>query len=168
MTYLPAVAANSSAVEAASFDVPGFIGSVGMVGAMVGGFVIGWTNDRFGAHMGGLMAGLVGTAGFVLMMAGGSTAFGLLGGAALYGIFYQINQVQMPAMVNAMYGSLDYDRIFPVAAMFSPWVGAVSYSLWGFIYDATGSYSVMFVLGIALSLLTAVAGVLAVRSSRKL
>lgn len=164
MTYLPALA--SSLPDMSGFS--SIIGSVGMFGAIIGGFLIGAINDRFGAQNGALVAGTLGAVGFLLMMFSGAGAWPLLGGAALYGIFYQINQVQMPAMVTAMYGEREYDKIFPVAAVFSPWVGAVSYSLWGFIYDAAQSYNVMLIIGLALGVLTAVAGMAAIATSKKL
>ncbi len=164
MSYLPALASQS----AAGSRISGIIGSVGMFGAILGGFVIGAANDRFGAHIGGLVAGACGIAGFILMMIGRDNPVLLLAGGALYGIFYQINQVQMPAMVRMLYGDLDYDRIFPLGATISPWVGAVSFSLWGFLFDATGSYNVMLLAGITCGILTAVTGILAVISGRKL
>ncbi len=164
MSYLPALASQS----AAGSRISGIIGSVGMFGAFFGGFVIGAANDRFGAHIGGLVAGACGTSGFILMMIGRDNPVLLLAGGALYGIFYQINQVQMPAMVRMLYGDLDYDRIFPLGATISPWVGAVSFSLWGFLFDATGSYNVMLLAGITCGILTAVTGILAVISGRKL
>jgi len=168
MTYLPALAANSPAVNSAGFNISSIIGSTGMFGAILGGFLIGTVNDRFGAQIGGLTAGALGCLGFILMLLGGSSAYLLLGGSVLYGIFYQINQVQMPAMVNAMYGEREYDKIFPVAAMFSPWVGAVSFSMWGFVFDMTGSYNIMLIIGLTLSIITAATGILAVSASKKL
>ena len=168
MTYLPALAANAPAASTSGFNLSGIIGSTGMFGAILGGFLIGAVNDRFGAQFGGLTAGALGCLGFILLLLGGSSAYLLLGGSVLYGIFYQINQVQMPAMVNAMYGEREYDKIFPAAAIFSPWVGAVSYSLWGFVFDMTGSYNIMLIIGMTLSVVTAAAGILAVSSGRKL
>lgn len=168
MTFLPAFAATSPAMSTVGFDLTGVIGSVGMLGAIFGGFIIGAANDKFGAHIGGLVAGVFGAVGFVIMLLGGSSAYLLLGGATLYGIYYQINQVQMPAMVSTMYGQREYDKIFPVGAVFGPWVGAVSYALWGFVYDATGNYTAMLVIGLLLCALTAIAGILAVASSKKL
>lgn len=118
MTFLPALASSLPEMSGLS----GGIGSVGMFGAIIGGFLIGAINDRIGAQYGGLAAGALGAVGFLLMILGNADAWLLLGRAALYGIFYQINQVQMPAMVTTMYGEREYDKIFPVAAVFSPWV----------------------------------------------
>lgn len=163
MTYLPALVANGPISNISSI-----IGSVGMFGSILGGFLIGKVNDKKGAHIGGVFAGACGVAGFILLMMGGSMSFMMLIGAALYGIFYQVNQVQMPAMVSELYGELDYDRIFPVAASISPWIGAVSYSLWGFLFDLTHSYNIMLIVGLSCGILTAITGVIAYLLSRKL
>lgn len=164
MTYLPAFA-TSVAPES---GISAIIASVGNLGAIVGGFIIGWANDKFGAQIGSLVAGGIGTLGFVIMMLGGGSAFMLLAGSALYGIFYQLNSVQMPAMVGAMYGEREYDKIFPLGASISPWVGMVSYSLWGFLFDATQSYTIMLLAGLACSVITGVTGILAMSASKKL
>ena len=105
--------------------------------------------------------------GILLMSIAGSVFLIYLGGA-LIGIFYSIANVQLPAMVTTLYGERDYGSICPVAAAFSPWFGAVSSSLWGFLYDATGSYNAMHIAGIALTALTAIACFLAVKASKKL
>lgn len=164
MTYLPALASNA----APESNTSAIIGSVGMIGAIIGGFIIGAANDKFGAQIGALVAGGCGVLGFLVLMLGGSSTAMLLGGSALYGIFYQINQVQMPAMVSAMYGEREYDKIFPIGATISPWVGMVSYSLWGFLFDATKSYNAMLIAGLVCGAITAVTGILAVPASKKL
>ena len=62
----------------------------------------------------------------------------------------------------------EYDKIFPLGASISPWVGMVSYSLWGFLFDATQSYTIMLLAGLACSVITAVTGILAMSASKKL
>lgn len=168
LQFFPAVAGSSLALETASFDLVGVIGSVASVGALIGGFILGAANDKVGGHGGCLVGGALGAVGCIVVLSGGSSAAMLLGGAALFGVFYQLNMVQMPAIVQTLYGERDYDKIFPVAAAFSPWVGAVSYTLWGFLHDTSGSYTPMLIIGAALAALTAVAGLLAVASSKKL
>lgn len=54
--------------------------------------------------------------------------------------------------------------ITPIA----PWLGAVSFSLWGFVHDATGSYNAMFIIGVVLCLLTSLFGMLSKASSKVL
>ena len=166
--YLAPYAGFTPAAAKSAIDLTGFIGSVAMIGSIVGGYLIGGANDRFGARGGAAVAGACGVLACVLMLLFQSQAVMILIGAALFGIFYSIANVQLPAMVTTLYGERDYGSIYPVAAAFSPWFGAVSSSLWGFLYDATGSYNAMHIAGIALTALTAVACFLAVKASKKL
>jgi len=163
-SYFPAYAGTAGG---ATF-VTGIIGSVTMVGGVIGGFVIGNLNDKKGGQVGGLFAGVCGVIGLANLMVGGNSAIALLGGAAVFGLYYAIANVQLPAMVTTLFGNRDYDKIFQTAAAFCPWFGAISYSLWGFIYDGTGSYTLMLIAGIILCAVTAGSGIAAVSFSKKL
>ena len=166
--YLAPYAGFTSAAAESSIDLTGFIGSVAMIGSIIGGYLIGGANDKFGARGGAAVAGVCGVLACLLMLLFQSQAVVILIGAALFGIFYSIANVQLPAMVTTLYGERDYHNIYPVAAAFSPWFGAISSSLWGFLYDATGTYNAMHIAGIALTALTAIACFLAVKASKKL
>lgn len=166
--YLSAYASFSAALEKAGFDLVGIIASVSMIGAIVGSYIIGGANDKFGAKGGAVVAGIFGVAGCILMLIGNSSAAVMLVGAAFFGIYYAINGIQMPAMVTTMYGEKDYAAIYPFAAAFAPWFGAISSSLWGFLYDLTGTYTSMLVIGAVLCAVTGVSGILAVNASKKL
>ena len=161
-SFFPAYAGTSNAN-----GIVGIIGSVVQIGGIFGGLIIGSLNDRFGGHMGGLFAGICGVLGLIILLIGGNPAI-LLIGAAVYGLYNAIANVQLPAMVTTLFGSRDYDGIFQTAAAFCPWFGAISYSLWGFLYDGTGSYVVMLLAGMGLAALTAFSGIAAVGSSKKL
>ena len=163
-TYFPAYASTNGA----STSITGIISSVVMLGSVVGGFIVGAINDRRGGHIGGLWCGICGVAGMLLMLIFKNSVVFLLAGGVLFGLYYAIANVELPAMVQKLYGTRDYDRIFPVASSVMPWAGAVSFSLWGFIYDGTGSYVVMMISGIILCALTALCGLLAVSAAKKL
>ena len=132
------------------------------------------------------VSAVVASAGFA-MMGLARNVFLLYAGGVLVGVgcvflTYMISGTLLPrwfqrklntmiafAMSGLGIGGIIFNpKIFPVAAVFSPWVGAVSYSLWGFVYDVTESYFIMLLIGFALSVLTALTCVLAVSSSKKL
>ncbi len=167
-SYFPAYAEVSGASAAASFDLNGIVTSVLMVGAIVGGYIVGGCNDHFGGHIGGIVGGAAGAIGLLIVLFGGANPITVLIGAALFGMSYVFTGLQYPAMTMTLYGSLDYEKIYPVATAIAPWFGAFSYSLWGFLYDATGSYVPMLVIGAILCVLTAVFGVAAKIASKSL
>lgn len=167
-TYLAAYASGTQAASTSSFDLVGIIGSFSMVGALVGGYILGGANDKFGGAAGCLIAGISGAAGLVILLLGQSSSVMILIGAFLFGIFYTIAGVQINAMVSTLFGMRDYDKIFQAANQFQPWLGAVAASLWGFVYDINKSYTLPFIIAAVLCVLTAVFGLMSVTASKKL
>lgn len=167
-SYLPAYAGLSEAAQTASFDVVGILASVVLIASVIGNYAIGFANDKFGARGGATLAGVCGVVGFIVLLMAKNSAGMMLAGGAFFGLYYPISGLIMPAMLLNMYGDKDYNRIFPVAAAWGPWFGAVAASLWGFIYDATGSYNTVFVIALILCACTALFTILGVKSSKKL
>lgn len=167
-SYLPAYAGLSEAAKTASFDVVGILNSVVLIASVIGTYAIGFANDKFGAKGGAMLAGVCGVLGFIILLMAKNSAGMMLTGGALFGLYYPINGLIMPAMLLSMYGDKDYNRIFPVAAAWGPWFGAVAASLWGFIYDAAGSYNPVFVIAAILCAGTAIFTLLGIQSSKKL
>ena len=167
-SYLPAYAQLSEAGAVATFDLKGIINSVLLVGAIVGGYIIGFCNDKFGGHIGALVGGILGAIGLIVAMLGYSDPIVMLAGAAIFGLPACFTGLQYPAMALTLYGRLDYEKIYTTITPIAPWLGAVSFSLWGFVYDATGSYTPMFIIGAVLSLLTSLFGMLSKASSKSL
>lgn len=167
-SYLPAYAQLSEAASIANFDVVGLLSSVVLVASAIGGYIIGFANDKFGARGGASVAGVCGVLGFIVLILFGSSPVMMLVGGALFGIYYPISNLIMPSMVTTMYGERQYAQIFPVVAAWGPWFGAVAASLWGFIYDGTGSYDAVFIIAGILCALTAVFSFAGIAASRKL
>ena len=167
-SYLPAYAGLSEAAQTASFDVVGILASVVLIASVVGNYAIGFAIDKAGARGGAVLAGVCGVLGFLILLLAKNSSGMMLAGGALFGLYYPISGLIMPAMLLNMYGDKDYNRIFPTAAAWGPWFGAVAASLWGFIYDATGSYDTVFVIALILCAGTAIFTILGVKSSKKL
>ena len=167
-SYLPAYAGLSEAAQTASFDVVGILASVVLIASVIGNYAIGFAIDKAGARGGAVLAGVCGVLGFLILLLAKNSAGMMLAGGALFGLYYPISGLIMPAMLLNMYGDKDYNRIFPTAAAWGPWFGAVAASLWGFIYDTTGSYDTVFVIALILCAGTAIFTILGVKSSKKL
>lgn len=168
-SYFPAYCTFSGASSVATFDLPGLVNSFMLIGALVGGYIIGFFNDKFGGHIGAVVGGIIGALGLALVMLGGAASpIMIVAGAILFGIPGCFTGLQYPAMTLTLFGNLDYEKIYPTAAVAAPWLAAVSYSLWGFVYDITQSYTAMFIIGMGLCLLTGVLGILAKISSKSL
>ncbi len=168
VTYFPAFAASTPAAASAGFDLVGLIGSVESIGAMIGGFILGYLFDKYNVKVGSIYAGVAGVIALVIMLLSKNMAVMMLVGSFLFGNYYQIANVSMPAMVGTMYGEKDYDQIFPRASAIGPWVGAAAFPLWGVINDLTGSFEISFIVVMAICAATAITALIAVEASKKL
>ena len=168
VTFFPAYAASTAAASKASFDLVGLIGSVESVGAMVGGFIIGYLFDKFSVKVGTIYSSVAGVVAVIIMLLSKNMAVAMMIGSFIFGSYYQIANVSMPAMVNTMYGEKDYDQIFPRASAIAPWIGAVAFPLWGLINDLTGSFEASFIAVMVICAITSVSAILAIRASKKL
>ena len=166
--YLASYAATTPAAASAGFDLKGFIGAAVSVGSLTGAYLIGLANDHFGAKGGvviGCASGALGTAAILL---GDRSGIVILLGVALLGVYISLANVQLPVMLTDMYGSLDYDKLFPLFTSFGSWFGAFSASFWGLLHDVTGGYTAMLSIGVAACALAGVLGLLAVQRSKRL
>ena len=166
--YIASYAATSPAAAAAGFDLKGFVGVAISIGGLTGAYLIGAANDRFGAKGGVAVGCACGSAGAALLVLGAGQAVWVLAGAVLLSMYVALSNVQLPVMVSDMYGRRDYDRLFPLFTSFGSWFGAFSASMWGLLYDATGSYTPMLAIATAACALAGALGTAAVSCGRRL
>ena len=159
--YLPAYA--ETVLPSGGQELKGYIGLATTIGSLLGGYLLGFFNDRSGARAGAVLAAAFGVSGCLMMVLGRSSAWLIWLGAAGLGVYMALNSVQLPAMVSDMYGDLDYDPIFQRVSSIAAWFGAFSASFWGFLYDTCGNYMPMLLLAAALCMLTGCAGVWATK-----
>ncbi len=117
---------------------------------------------------GSVFVGLTGGIGVLLMLLFQGSPYMLLIGTFLFGIYMAVSTIHAPGFFLTMFGMRDYDQIFSRAVGLGPWVAALSASVWGFLYDATGNYTSMLVALAILCALTGVGCVAALALSKKL
>lgn len=116
-----------------------------MIGQISGKFLIGWLNDKIGIKITNFIAIGLGMIGIMLILFSGS-----LGGIFLYigglsfGIGYSCSTLLPPFMIKAVFGNRDYASIYPIVMASSTLAIAVGTTIFGFVYDKTGSYYAVF------------------------
>ncbi len=85
-----------------------------------------------------------------LMAVGGSSAILIVAVAFFYGFVQPSNTVILPLVIQKLFGDKDYGRIWAMIAPFSCIACAAGATMWGWIYDGTGSFHIVFIIGIAL------------------
>jgi MFS family permease len=143
-----------AAIVAAS--VVGVVGAASIVGKTGGG----WLSDRIERE-------LVYAAGIVIMVAAAFTLlalgatpgrWGAYGYAVLLGIGYSVTASIIPAMVSDRFSGPHFGAIVGVGLMGSAAGSALGPWLAGRLYDATGSYTLPFMIAAACGVVAGAAG----------
>lgn len=136
------------------------------------GLVIG--NVSFGAiddKLGHLKAFILGTcllmAAHLLLLIGSVSVFLVFVGVFCGGFALATFTIIPPLMTNTIFGAKDYNRIWAYLMSAASISGAVAPPLYGFIYDMTGAYTLMYVVIIALAGISLLSGLAALKPKRE-
>lgn len=124
--------------------------SLCMVGNIGSKLLIGVLSDKIGVTR-ALVAMLGVTAASLAAFIIAPAELGaLLPAALLFGAIYSIGAVGISMLVRAIYGSAGYSRAYALIAMISSFITAFAQSIFGFVYDSTGSYASVFGAALAI------------------
>ena len=130
--------------------------SIVMVGGTVAKFFLGWLNDRVGAGVTGVIAAVTGAFGLILAWMAGSNVMLFYIGMGVFGFGYAALTVVAPMLARAAFGSRNYSQIYSWVSTGIFISTAISFTVYGLIYDNTGSYDLCFVVAIALYVIAAI------------
>lgn len=166
-----------------SFHVPNFVESIGFTAAMAatgvtcvtigqtggGGFMLGAINDKFGVKSAlfvGIGGGMIGV---VALMISDSFGIGMLYlGALLFGIGFSGSTLLPPVVIREVFGGRDYASIYTTIMSASTLGVAVGTTLFSYLYDASGSYYIVFIIVIILFVVTISSSLFSLNWKRKL
>lgn len=143
-----------AAIVAAS--VVGVVGISSIVGKTGGG----WLSDRIEReviYVSGI-AILVASALVLLALGAAPTPLGAYGYAVLLGLGYSVTAALIPTMVSDRYSGAHFGAIVGAGLMGSAVGSAVGPWLGGRLYDATGSYTVAFLIAAGCGVIAGAAG----------
>ena len=130
--------------------------SIIMVGGIVGKLLLGALNDKIGITWTGLIATLGGAIGLVLAWVAGSNVMVFYAGMVIFGFGYAGLTVIAPMLARASFGPRNYSQIYSWVSTGIFISTAISFTVYGLIYDNTGSYDLCFVVAIALYVIAAI------------
>lgn len=120
------------------------------VGSAIGSVAIGLICDRIGGLKtcyGIILLWLLAVIGFLFS----GTEFAIfMASAFLHGIASSSIAVIAPILTLIFYGKTDYEKIYAKVSMGAPLASILLVPVYGFIYDATGSYFIVLILMIVL------------------
>lgn len=127
--------------------------SIMMVGGIVFKLVLGALNDRIGVRYTGIIAAAAGAIGIALAYFAGSNVGMFYAGMVIFGGGYAGLTVIAPMLARESFGSLNYSQIYSWVSTGIFVFTAISFVVYGMIYDTTGSYDLCFAVVIALYIL---------------
>lgn len=149
-------------------SIAAFLSSAVMIGNIVGKLGLGWLNDKLGTRNSTLAGLSVVIAAFLLLLSAGLGAAVALVGAFLYGVVMSMVSVSVPLVVRKAFGSKDYSQIFSYITMGTSLIGSIGISIIAFMYDAFGSYSPSFLVGISACVLSGILLIMGLSKAEKL
>lgn len=135
-----------------------------MIGQTSGKFLLGWLKDKSGIKITNFVGIGSGMTGILLILFSGS-----LGGISLYigglafGIGYSTSTLLPPFMIKSVFGDRDYASIYSIIMAASTLAIAVGTTIFGFVYDITGSYYAVFLGVLAIQAIAILLGVMMLR-----
>lgn len=124
--------------------------SIMMVGGIVFKLILGALNDRIGVRYTGIIAAAAGGIGILLAFLAGSNVGMFYAGMVIFGGGYAGLTVIAPMLARESFGSLNYSQIYSWVSTGIFVFTAISFVVYGMIYDTTGSYDLCFVVVIAM------------------
>lgn len=130
--------------------------SIIMVGGVVFKLLLGALNDKIGVKYTGIIAAGCGALGIFLAYIAGENIGLFYAGMVVFGGGYAGLTVIAPMLARAAFGSLNYSQIYSWVSTGIFIATAISFLVYGMIYDTTGSFDLCFILVIAMYLLAVV------------
>jgi len=137
--------------------IPGYLNSIGqssMVGAtvastvMIGGtagkFLVGMLNDKFGLKAGAAVGTLSGVVSMGLLLTENLPLIYI--GAFIFGINAAMVFLQPPLLGKHIFGLKEFSTIYSRIAMAQSLIGAVSVTLFGFLFDIMQSFKAVLII----------------------
>lgn len=163
-----------------SYFFPAYIESIGMpvtigasmasalmLGQTLGKIFLGMVNDKSTSL--GMTVGLgFGVLGICLLLFLATTGIWvILLAAFFFGICYSGATVNTPLMTRAIFGNREYSQIYSSVSMVAALSSAFGFTIWGFLVDATGSYTAVFGITLGIIVVAFLLGASALKLGRK-
>lgn len=142
--------------------------SIIMVGGIVGKLLLGALNDKIGIQWTGLIATIGGALGITLAWQSGANEAIFYAGMAIFGFGYAGLTVIAPMLTRGTFGPRNYSQIYSWVSTGIFIATAISFTVYGLIYDNTGSYDGCFMVVIALYVVAAVLVPFTLKAGNKL
>lgn len=158
---------SACAVGPLGAEVGAFAVSAIMVGTIAGKPLLGWLADRIGAVPTGMIAGAGGALGVAIALVSGDSAPLFFLGVGIYGLGYSSLSIVSPMLGSQGFGTAHFSEIYSYVCMAISIASALGSFVFALLYDLTGSFTVDYLLVIAIYGASALLCPLTVRLARR-
>lgn len=140
--------------------------SIFSMGLVIGNISFGAIDDRLGHLLAFSLGMVLLISAHLLLIIGKISLVFVFSGTFLAGFSVATFTIIPPLMTNSIFGAKDYNRIWAYFMSAASISGAIAPPLYGFIFDLSGSYTLMYILIIVMTLVSLLCSIIAVRVSK--
>ncbi|MUV37721.1 putative MFS-type transporter YbfB [Lentibacillus sp. JNUCC-1] len=139
-----------------------------MVGMLVGALVFGFLTDKIGARNTGYMSMIVGIIALVLLIFVPGNPVVFSAAIGMFGFVTASIGTLGPLLTSAIFGNKEYGQIYATIGIGLAVAGIVALPGYGFVYDITGSYTLVLYMIIAMLIINIILITLAFKGKKNL
>lgn len=122
-----------------------------MIGILIGSLILGFLVDKLGSKYTAILAMIAGIIAISLLLFANNSTSIITMAVGLFGVISSSIGIIAPALISSIFGKKAYSEIYSTASLGLAIASIIALPAYGFVYDATGSYtSVLYAIIIML------------------
>lgn len=151
-----------------SIEFTGNVMAAMMIGVLVGSILFGYLIDKIGSKNTATIAMTFGLLSVLLLLFFVESTVAIIVGVGLFGFVSASIGTIAPAITSALFGNRDYSQIYSTVSLGLAIAGIIALPLYGYIFDFTGSYTLVFYTLIAMLIINIVCVFVAFTNKEKM
>ena len=139
--------------EGYSLEASATVLTCSMIGNIIFKLCFGYASDRINPILVAVVWAVIGTVGTATILLFAGNGLLIRAGAGMYGAFFSLSTVALSMLTQKVAGDR-YAEVYAKLVIFTATAYALSVSLYGMLYDLTGSYRPALILIIAMAILS--------------
>ena len=139
-----------------------------MVGALLGALAFGFLTDKIGARNTAIFAMVLGLVPVTILLTSADNSIMFSIAMVIFGFVVASIGTLGPLLTSALFGNKEYSQIYAIVALGLAVAGIIALPGYGYIYDATGSYTPVLIAIACMMVINIVLIILAFNGKKKL
>lgn len=161
---IPHIATASSAHFGYNVQIAATMVSLNCIGLLIGNVSIGAINDKLGEKITVIFGISLVVLSQIMLIIGHASIVLVFAGVFIFGFSMSTYNVIAPLMTSTIFGTKNYNTIWAFICSAASIAGAIAPPVFGYTFDQSGSYTIMFFLVIALAVIGLFSGLIALKN----